>query len=99
MTTPLQDVQLLDGLIEQFRPQLRQMLAAAISLQQPFAMVPVGKAPLPSGQQWDIFVAVLIEPFACVAQGALVHGMGSALESYAKLNPAAPQGGFDVPVG
>ena len=91
--------QQLDQMIDAVRPGLRGMLRNALTLSDPCSMLRIGLIPLKSGQQWEVVIAVLAEPFARMAKCALLDGWGSAMQSYEKLQAPTPQGagGFQIP--
>jgi hypothetical protein len=97
---PITDQQI-DALIETARPQLRAMIRGVFQ-GEPLHFLKIGEQPLPSGQTWQVVVAVMNEPFAAVASGTLMQGVPALMKAYEKLNkpaePAIPStAGFSIP--
>jgi hypothetical protein len=96
---PITDQQI-DALIEQVRPQLRQMIRGVFQ-GEPLHFLEIGKMPLPSGQTWQVVIAVMNEAFAGVASGTLMVGLPAFMKAYEKMNkPAAvpvSEGAFSIP--
>jgi hypothetical protein len=89
----------IDALLEVARPSLRQAMRNALEHLEPVGMMPVAIITLPSsGNHWNLFLAVMIEPVAALLQG----GFPAMQASFSKTQPSAPpvpptSGGLMVP--
>lgn len=85
-----------DAVIEAATPNLKIALRNVLSSRDHAAMFDAAYMPLPSGQQWQVSIAVMSEPFAAIATPILSIGMNAMMRSFEKLQkPAEP--GFSVP--
>ena len=96
---PITDEQL-DSLIESNRQNFRTALRACMESLQPIMWFEIAKLPLPSGEQWQVGVAIALEPMAQMMMALSLQGMPAMEAAYRKLqtpqNP--PQGaGFTIP--
>lgn len=87
---PATDEQL-NALIEQAKPALRESIRAAIEKLAPIQMFEIAKVPLQSGQQWQLVIAVMLEPMSALVSGTVLQGVPTMMAAYEKLQkPAAP---------
>jgi hypothetical protein len=88
----------LDALIEQARPNLRASIRAAIEQLSPIHFFEIAKVPLESGQQWQLSIAVMLEPMAGLISGMILQGVPPMMQAYEKLKAPAPQkNGLSIP--
>ena len=94
---PLTD-ESIDALIEAARPALRSSIRASIEKLVPVHMFEVAKIPLPSGQQWQLVIAVMTEPMSSILAATALQGFPAMLAAFEKMQkPAAPPSGFSIP--
>lgn len=87
---PATDEQI-NALIEQCRPALLNSIRAAIEKLAPIQMFEIAKVPLQSGQQWQLVIAVMLEPMSALVSGTVLQGVPAMMGAYEKLQkPAAP---------
>jgi len=87
----------IDALIEQAKPILRQSIRAAITQLVPIHLLEIAKIPLPSGQQWQLVLAVMTEPASNLVAGTMLNGFPSMIAAFEKMQKPAPQSGFSIP--
>ncbi len=98
--TPITDASI-DALIEQAKPVLRSSIRAACEQLIPIHLVEIGKIPLPSGQQWQLVLAIMTEPMSNLVSAVALQGYPGIFSAFEKAQksaePAKVSGGFSIP--
>lgn len=82
----------IDAHLESIKHRLRAAIRAAYDQLAPVNFLKVSDIPLPSGQNWQLVLAVMIEPMAELLAHTAMAGAPAMLASYAKMQQSATPG-------
>jgi hypothetical protein len=77
--------QAIDALIEASRDNLRAAIRAAVEKLAPVHLFEIAKVPLQSGQQWNLVIAVMLEPMAGLVGATMLQGVPAMMAAYEKM--------------